>query len=120
MNFDFQKEMQTVINKFRKENFKVTQDALAATGLQVAKIMADNTPVGMGTGLMKKSWDFIQYPNRMYVYNSRGAKGFNLGIPLSNVAEYSQRGTQAFIGRTFESNKEKIFEVFNKEFQKRI
>ncbi|MDA3781198.1 MAG: hypothetical protein PF487_13380 [Bacteroidales bacterium] len=116
--FNFQKEMATIINKYRKENFKATQKALEIAADELARTMASNTPAGMGTGLMKRSWGIKKYPNEVYVYNSRGAKGFNLGIPLSNVAEYSRKGPNRFIGRTFEANKQKIVDTFKKEFQK--
>ena len=113
---DFQKEMAKQINEFTKISYKATQKALAKAGAELVGIMKRNTPPTRGTGRFQNAWDVKIYPNAVYVFNTRGVKGENKGIPISNLAEYSSRGPEPFIRRTFKANEAKLFETFKKEF----
>jgi len=118
--FDLDKELRTIINKFRKENFKYTQETLAEVGNNMAQILSRNTPTTKGTGLFRSSFKVKPYVNSVYVYNDRGAKGINAGIPISNLAEYSKRGPKPFILNTFNSNKVQIYNDFIKIMQQKL
>jgi len=117
---DFQKEMAKHINEFKKISYKATQEALAKAGAELVNIMKSNTPPTKGTGQFQNSWDIVIYPNAVYVYNTRGVKGKNKGIPIANLAEYASRGPEPFIRNTFKANEAKLFETFKREFNSKI
>ena len=54
--FDFEKEMRTVVNKFKKINYNYTQEALNDVGKSMADKLARSTPPTKGTGLFSRSW----------------------------------------------------------------
>lgn len=109
--FDFEGEMRKVLNKITEKTFDATQGALKSTADETSKIMASNTHTS-GSGIFQRSWSQKDYKNASYVYNSRGVKGTDKGIPISNLAEYSARGPQPFVERTFNANKSRIFNYF--------
>jgi len=118
--FDLEKEMRTIVNKFKKINYKATQEGLEQAGNNMVRIMARRTPQGKGTGQFKRSWKLKKYPNAVYVYNDRGTKGIGLGIPISNLAEYAHTGPKAFILRSFEENKRQIYNDFKKIMEQKL
>lgn len=118
--FDFEGEMRKVINKISEKTFDATQDALKDTGSETSKIMSANTVSMTGTGQFQRSWTQKNYKNAVYVYNSRGTKGSDKGIPISNLAEYSARGPNPFVARTFSANKSRIFSFFIRKMEQNI
>ena len=118
--FDLEKEMRTIVNKFSEKNFKATQESLKEVGAEMANVLTASTPATKGSGLFRASWKIKSYKNAVYVYNSRGVKGLNAGIPVSNLAEYSARGPKPFIINTFNANKTKIYNDFVKKMKQKI
>ena len=118
--FDLEKEMRTVINKFNKKSFNATQESLKEVGIEMSHVLTAATPPTKGSGLFRGSWKIRQYKNAVYVYNERGAKGINAGIPISNLAEYSARGPKPFIINTFNASKTKIYNDFVKKMKQKI
>jgi superfamily II helicase len=117
--FDLETEMRTIINKFKKINYKATQEALEVAGNNMAIRVSRRSPTGI-TGLFRASWKLKKYPNAVYVYNSRGVKGIDSGIPVSNLAEYAHSGPSPFIKNVFEANKRKIYDDFSKIMQQKL
>ena len=118
--FDFEKEMRTVVNKFKKINYNYTQDALNDVGKSMADKLARSTPPTRGTGLFARSWKVKHYPNAVFVYNERGVGGINTGIPVSNLAEYAKTGPDAFIVRTSKEYKNKMYSNFIKIMKQKL
>lgn len=118
--FDFEAEMRKVMNQLTDKTFKATQAALKDTGRETSKIMTANTVSMAGSGQFQRSWTQKDYKNAVYVYNSRGTKGTNKGIPISNLAEYSARGPKPFVERTFNANKSRIFSFFIRKMEQNI
>lgn len=115
---DFEKEFRRIINDFTKISFDATQEALKIAADETARRLMLASPVN--TGLFKSSWGVKQYANVCYVFNNRGAGGIEKGIPLTNIIEYSNRGPNPFIFRTWENIKNEMKEIFIKEFERRI
>ena len=118
--FDFEKEMRTVVNKFKKINYNYTQDALNDVGKSMADKLARSTPPTRGTGLFARSWKVKHYPNAVFVYNERGVGGINTGIPVSNLAEYAKTGPDAFIVRTSKEYQNKMYSNFIKIMKQKL
>ena len=118
--FDFEKEMRTVVNKFKKINYNYTQDALNDVGKSMADKLARSTPPTRGTGLFARSWKVKHYPNAVFVYNERGVGGINTGIPVSNLAEYAKTGPDAFIVRTSKEYHNKMYSNFIKIMKQKL
>ncbi len=117
--FDFEGEMRKVINQITNKTFDATQAALKDTAQETSKIMESNTHTS-GSGIFQRSWGQKDYKNASYVYNSRGVLGTEKGIPISNLAEYSSRGPQPFVERTFGANKSRIFNYFIRKMELNI
>jgi|SRR5690554_28400 len=115
---DIEKQFRTVINKFTQKSFDATQEALKTAAEDMAVRLKNATPVD--TGLFKNNWKVKSYHNVCYVYNERGGKGINKGMPLTNISEYSNRGPAPFISKTWERNKNEIKKIFIKDFERRI
>ena len=118
--FDFEKEMRTVVNKFKKINYNYTQEALNDVGKSMADKLARSTPPTRGTGLFARSWKVKHYPNAVFVYNERGVGGINTGIPVSNLAEYAKTGPDAFIVRTSKEYQNKMYSNFIKIMKQKL
>ena len=118
--FDFEKEMRTVVNKFKKINYNYTQEALNDVGKSMADKLARSTPPTRGTGLFARSWKVKRYPNAVFVYNERGVGGINTGIPVSNLAEYAKTGPDAFIVRTSKEYQNKMYSNFIKIMKQKL
>jgi len=118
--FDFEKEMRTVVNKFKKINYNYTQDALNDVGKSMADKLARSTPPTRGTGLFARSWKVKRYPNAVFVYNERGTGGINTGIPVSNLAEYAKTGPKAFILRTSKESERQMYTDFIKIMKQKL
>lgn len=108
---DLEREMTDLVNQFRQINFEITQEALEEVSQELAQILASATHTA-GTGQMKSSWRVKPYKNVKYVHNVRGTKGIDQGIPLTNLAEYSRRGPQPFIKKTWERHRQTITRRF--------
>ena len=111
--YDLETEMRKIVNKYRKINYKATQEALEVAGNNMARRVSRRSPTG-ATGLFKANWKLKKYPNAVYVYDERGTKGLGAGIPISNLAEYSSRGPKPFIANVLKANERNIYNDFKK------
>lgn len=119
-DLNLEREMRSIFNEYREKQFKVIQESFDNLGDEIVKTMTNSTSAGNNTGQFKRSWKKKKYKNAVYVYNERGAKGIEKGIPISNVAEYSAKGPQPFIKRTFNFNAVRFFNIFLKDFTQKI
>lgn len=87
---DFKKQFDTAMNKFQRDHYKITQQALKEVNQEMRKTMESASPSG-ATGQFKAGWKTKEYPNSVYTWNG----------PLTNIIEYSRRGPRAFIMQTF-------------------
>ena len=117
--FDLETEMRTIINKFKKINYKATQEGLEQAGNNMARRLSRRSPIG-ATGQFKAGWKLKKYPNAVYIYNDRGAKGIGAGIPISNLAEYAHTGPKPFILRYFEESKRQVYNDFKKIMEQKL
>lgn len=119
-NGDLQKQMEIIINKFKKINFKYTQEALDECSNETVRRLSGATNTKDGIGFFKSGWKSKKYPNAQYVYNDAGTGGIGKGIPYSNLAEYSSRGPQPFINSTWGKSKTEISKMFIKIMEKKL
>lgn len=118
---EFEKAIEDLVVKFKKENFKATNEALEVAAKETQKRLEAATPIGDRGGVFKRGWGTKFYPNQKYIYNSEGSKGNRLGIPLTNLFVYSRNhANHRFVLETWEKNKGAIGDIFVKEYKKRL
>ena len=116
---DFLKQFESITRNFTKLNYEITQEVLVEVANEMARRLSNATHT-KGTGTFAGSWKIKEYKNVKYVYNSAGTKGQDKGIPLSNLAEYSDRGPVAFILETWDRNKDEILRLFVQKMEQRL
>lgn len=107
-NDDFKKQFDTAMNKFKRDHFRITQEALKETNQEVRKTMESNSPVE--SGKFRSNWKTKEYPNSAYTWNG----------PLTNLIEYSKRGPAPFIMRVFKSNEMRFAQSVIKKIEKKL
>ena len=108
-NDDFKKQFDTAMNIFKKDHYKITQEALKEVNQEIRQTMESASPPG-DTGKFRSGWKTKEYPNLAYTWNG----------PLTNVIEYSRRGPQAFIMQTFRRHEMQFGRSVIKKIQNKL
>lgn len=117
VRISLEKQWADLIREYREQSFNAVENALDEVSLEVQRIMEQASPVGLGPVHFRDSWDRkMQYKGVRYVGNTKLVSG---SIPLSNILEYSRRG-RPFIRRTWEANKELMYQKFKKALERRL
>lgn len=106
---DFQKQMKTIMNDFKKQNFQVTNEAIREETEEVKKLMQTNT-TNVDSGKFKAGWKTKDYPNSSWIWNG----------PLTNIVEYSVRGPKPFIVALFRRNEPQIAQNLIKRIETKL
>ena len=106
---DFQKQMKTILNDFKKQNFGLTNEAIREETEEIRKLMQTNT-INVDTGKFKQGWKRKDYPNSSWVYNG----------PLTNIVEFSARGPKPFIVALFRRNEPQIAKNLIKRIESKL
>lgn len=123
-----EEEFKKLFRDYQKTVFEATEVALDKGSLALQNKLSAASPVGEGPLHFKDSWDRkMQYKGVKFVGNTktvhrpdyvRKGTGEKVqhegGIPLSSLLEYSRNG-HPFIQRTFNQNKNEIFQIIIKE-----
>lgn len=105
----FQKQMDRIINNFKKQNFKLTNEAIREETKEIRNLMQTNT-TNIDTGKFQAGWKTKDYPNSSWVYNG----------PLTNIVEYSARGPKPFIIALFRRNEPQIAQNLIKRIESKL
>ena len=108
-NNDFKKQFDTAINKFKRDHYKITQEALKEVNQEVKKTMESNTNFA-DTGKFKAGWKTKEYPNSAYTWN-----GY-----LTNIIEFSKRGPAPFIMQVFKKNEMQFAKSVIKKIERKL
>lgn len=122
MKQDIEKQMADIIRDYRNTQFDAIEESLTVVSEDTARKLEQASPIGKGPVHLKDQWGVkTKYKNVRYVGNSKmtkESKNFR-SVPLSNVLEYGKRG-KPFINRTWEINKNEVYNNFKKELERRI
>ena len=114
---NLEKEFHKIFKEYQQTVFEATEAALDKGSLLLQDKLAAASPVGDGPIHFKDSWDRkMQYKGVRYVGNTKRTDN---DIPLSSIIEYSRNG-HPFIQRTFNQNKNEIFQVIIEELGGKI
>ena len=114
MATNLEKEFQKILLEYREQMFQATEEALDKVSLEMQKRFEQASPVGNSFPHFKHSWDRkMQYKGVRYIGNTKRVPN-DAGIPLSNILEYGRNG-KPFIRRTWNVNRNEIFNKFIKE-----
>ena len=112
MAFNLEEQMSEIIKEYRNELKEDIEKALTAAGNVLVDRLKAASPVGDDTPHFKDQWGIkTQYKGVRYVGNSKAIPSKNGNIPLINILEYGPYA-KPFIAKTFEENKELIFNTF--------
>ena len=128
----FESEIDKIVSELESACFEARQEAVQAGAEVIKAELVAATPID--TGDMARSWEIkTQYPNHRYVGNTKTVKvhrkkkkgkgkgELREGVPLVNVLEFAENSPhQGFMRRTFEQNKENIYQAMRKKLEETI
>lgn len=107
-----EEEFKKLFRDYQKTVFEATEVALDKGSLLLQNKLSAASPVGEGPLHFKDSWDRkMQYKGVRFIGDTKRTAN---DIPLSSIIEYSRNG-HPFIQRTFNQNKNEIFQIIIKE-----
>lgn len=109
---DIYKEMKEILDEFGSDLDEAKERGLNNAADYITQKYAENTPTD--TGATKQSWVATKkYKNVKYINNTHLTK---TNIPVANLVEFSKNG-KPFIRRTFEAEKENMFNIIKEELK---
>lgn len=133
MKINLAKEIDNIFKNYGNQVFNAVENALDDASEVLEKKLSAASPVGNSDNHFRDNWSRkMQYKGVRYVGNKkmvqRGAYTSKKtgqstrhagGIPLSSIMEYSKNG-KPFILKTWENNKNDVFEIFKKSLGGKI
>lgn len=112
MELDLEKQFEDILKEYKTELREDIENALT----QSSQIMVDRlkaaSPVGDDSPHFKDQWGLkTKYTGVRYIGNSKTAPSKSGNIPLINLIEYGPHA-KPFVAKTFEANKEQVFQKF--------
>lgn len=124
-NRDILNQMTKIASEYGGQVFEATQIALQDAAKVLERELSAATPIGNSSNHFKDNWDIkTEYKNVRYVGNKKAVRRPDYvskktgiatqhegGIPLATLFEHA-RHMRPFIYKTWELNKNKVFETF--------
>lgn len=119
MKNSIENEFAKIIKEYQQTMFEAVEEALDDVSLDMQRKLEQASPVGEGPIHFKNTWDRkMHYKGVRYIGNTKRVPN-DQGIPLSNILEHGKNG-KPFIKRTFNMNKEEIYQKFIKKLGGKI
>lgn len=114
MKNNIEQEFAKIIKEYGQTMHEAVEEALDEVSLDMQQKLEQASPVGAGPVHFKNSWDRkMQYKRVRYIGNTKRVPN-EQGIQLANLLEHGRNG-RPFITRTFNMNKEEIYQKFTKK-----
>lgn len=112
MASDLEKQFEEILKEYSKEMREDIEKALTKSSQIMVDRLAAESPVGDTAPHFKDSWGLkTKYTGVRYIGNSKTVPSKSGNIPLINLLEYGSNA-KPFVARTFEVNKEVVFQTF--------
>jgi hypothetical protein len=112
MALDIEKQFAEILKEYDKELKDDIEKALTKASQIVVDRLKAASPVGDDAPHFKDQWGLkTKYTGVRYIGNSKEVQSKSGNIPLINLLEYGPYA-KPFVARTFEANKEIVFNTF--------
>lgn len=112
MELDIEKQFEEILKEYKSELREDIEKALTESSQIMVERLAAASPVDNSSPHFKDQWGLkTKYSGVRYIGNSKSVPSKNGSIPLINLLEYGPYA-KPFVAKTFEANKEQVFQKF--------